>query len=221
MSEHQPTPKIRHEWYQTDSEVVVSIFIKNTKPEELQVDLQPKSLTVNYALQAGSEGCFALDPLRHEIQADQSSWRSLSSKIELKLKKKTAGVKWDVIEGDEGAEAVPTATIQPAIKAEDHSSAYPSSSRRKTNWDQLAKTVEKEEEEDGSKDKDPNAGGDVALNKLFQKLYGDASDEQKRAMMKSYTESNGTSLSTDWNEVKKSKVETRPPSSMEVKNWEK
>ena len=30
-------------------------------------------------------------------------------------------------------------------------------------------------------------------------------------MMKSYQESNGTALSTDWNDVKKGKVETRPP----------
>ena len=50
---------------------------------------------------------------------------------------------------------------------------------------------------------DPNAGGDKQLNELFQKLYADATDEQRRAMVKSYQESNGTALSTDWNEVKK------------------
>lgn len=54
--------------------------------------------------------------------------------------------------------------------------------------------------------KDPNAGGDKALNKLFQTLYADATDEQKKAMIKSYQESNGTALSTDWNEVKKASL---------------
>ena len=31
------------------------------------------------------------------------------------------------------------------------------------------------------------------------------------AMMKSYQESNGTALSTSWDEVKKGRVETKPP----------
>jgi len=51
--------------------------------------------------------------------------------------------------------------------------------------------------------KDPNGGGDVALNLMFQKLYEGATDEQRRAMIKSYQESNGTSLSTDWASVGK------------------
>lgn len=61
------------------------------------------------------------------------------------------------------------------------------------------------EEEKTAKDheKDPNAGGDKKLNELFQKLYADATDDQRRAMVKSYSESNGTSLSTDWSEVAK------------------
>jgi len=51
--------------------------------------------------------------------------------------------------------------------------------------------------------KDPNAGGDRALNEMFQKLYADATDDQRKAMIKSYQESNGTALSTDWNDVSK------------------
>ena len=39
-------------------------------------------------------------------------------------------------------------------------------------------------------------------------------------MMKSFQESNGTVLSTNWNEVGKEKVEMKPPDSMEFKKWE-
>lgn len=46
---------------------------------------------------------------------------------------------------------------------------------------------------------------------MFQKLYAGATDEQRRAMIKSYQESNGTSLSTSWKDVQKGKVETLPP----------
>jgi len=54
---------------------------------------------------------------------------------------------------------------------------------------------------------------------FFQKLYSGADDATKRAMMKSYTESNGTALSTDWSEVSKKKVETVPPQDMEAKKF--
>jgi suppressor of G2 allele of SKP1 len=38
-------------------------------------------------------------------------------------------------------------------------------------------------------------------------------------MMKSFSESNGTALSTNWEEVKKAKVETNPPDGLEAKKW--
>lgn len=82
--------------------------------------------------------------------------------------------------------------------------AYPSSSKKRHNWDEIVKASAAEDEA-LSKDfaKDPNAGGDRALNEMFQKLYADATDDQRKAMIKSYQESNGTALSTDWNDVSK------------------
>jgi suppressor of G2 allele of SKP1 len=38
-------------------------------------------------------------------------------------------------------------------------------------------------------------------------------------MMKSFIESNGTALSTDWEDVKNRKVETVPPEGVEAKKW--
>ncbi|KAH7152024.1 oxidosqualene:lanosterol cyclase [Dactylonectria estremocensis] len=84
---------------------------------------------------------------------------------------------------------------------------YPSSSRTGTkDWDKLTA----EEDEDDGKD----------INGFFKKLFKNSTPEQQRAMMKSFTESNGTSLSTDWNDVKDRTVETVPPDGVNAKKWE-
>ncbi|MFH4983695.1 hypothetical protein AB6A40_010404 [Gnathostoma spinigerum] len=77
------------------------------------------------------------------------------------------------------------------------------------NWS----AVEKEAEELEEQEKD-------SVDKMFQKIYSNASDDVKRAMIKSYTESGGTVLSTNWNEIKKKKTEVKPPEGMEYKRYE-
>jgi hypothetical protein len=63
--------------------------------------------------------------------------------------------------------------------------------------------------------------GPDALNKLFQQIYANVTDETKRAMMKSYATSGGTVLSTNWGEVKEKDYEKEitPPSGMEVRKF--
>ncbi len=56
---------------------------------------------------------------------------------------------------------------------------YPTSSKNPRDWDKIAAGVKKEEKEEKPE-------GDAALNKLFQQIYGDGSDEVKRAMNKSF-----------------------------------
>ncbi|KAF2355680.1 SGS domain [Trinorchestia longiramus] len=75
------------------------------------------------------------------------------------------------------------------------------------NWDRIS--VEEEEPE-----------GDQALNQLFQKIYKDADENTRKAMNKSFTESGGTVLSTNWNEVAEKKVEVKAPDGMEYKKFE-
>lgn len=88
--------------------------------------------------------------------------------------------------------------------------------KRGKNWDGITEEILKAEKPKTS-DEDPNVGGDGTVNEFFQKIFKDADEDTKRAMMKSYSESGGTTLSTNWDEVKKSKVEVKPPQGAEWK----
>ena len=90
--------------------------------------------------------------------------------------------------------------------------AYPSSKKVK-DWDKLEAEVKKQE-------KDEKLEGDAALNKFFREIYSNADEDMRRAMSKSFVESNGTVLSTDWKEVGAKKIESTPPDGMELKKWE-
>lgn len=86
------------------------------------------------------------------------------------------------------------------------------------NWDAVTEEILKAEPKKGPND-DPNAGGDAAVNEFFQSLFAGADPDTRRAMMKSYQESGGTTLSTNWEEVGKGKVEVKPPQGSEWKQW--
>uniref|UniRef100_A0A1B6CNN1 CS domain-containing protein n=1 Tax=Clastoptera arizonana TaxID=38151 RepID=A0A1B6CNN1_9HEMI len=91
---------------------------------------------------------------------------------------------------------------------ENHKVSSNATNKLSKNWDKVIKDeVENEQEGD-------------SVNNLFQKIYGEGDDECKKAMIKSFTESNGTVLSTNWNEISKNKVESKPPDGMEWKKWD-
>jgi suppressor of G2 allele of SKP1 len=66
-------------------------------------------------------------------------------------------------------------------------------------------------------DKDEIEGDETSH--FFKQLYSGATPEQQRAMMKSYQESGGTVLSTDWSNVGNKTVVPEPPEGMEAKKY--
>ncbi|KAI8833919.1 SGS domain-containing protein [Chytridium lagenaria] len=156
-----PPAKIRHEWFQNENFVTVSVFIKKHQKGTRQHRLCPKSLSVTVKLPTGSDFTLDLDPLAHAI-------------IEIKLKKENVGVMWGTLEGED--EPI-LRTMQAAGEP-----TYPSSSKKQ--------------------------------------IYRNADDNTRRAMMKSFVESNGTTLSTNWEEVGKGKVEVNPPEGMVAKKFD-
>lgn len=78
------------------------------------------------------------------------------------------------------------------------------------NWDKIVKEFEEDEEKNGEKD----------VNELFKQIYSQGDEEMRRAMNKSFAESGGTVLSTNWDEVKRETVEVKPPDDCEFKKWD-
>ncbi|KOO24709.1 suppressor of g2 allele of skp1-like protein [Chrysochromulina tobinii] len=206
--------KIRHEWYQTQSEVVVSVLARNVSPEKVQVDFHEAEVDVSIKLESGAEYIHTFS-LFHKIVPEQSKYSVGASKIELKLKKHTMG-KWETLEGSGDAEVIAGAlNAEPAVADEALKPAskkvYSGSSK---DWDAVESKLKKEEE-------DEKPEGEEALNKLFRDIYGRSDETTRRAMNKSFQTSGGTVLSTNWKEVAEKDYEKdrSAPDGQEWKKW--
>ncbi|XP_067108836.1 protein SGT1 homolog isoform X3 [Osmerus mordax] len=193
-------PPAKHDWYQTESQVIVTIMVKNAQKDAVLVSFAEKELSANIRLASGEDLGLSFH-LLHPIVPQQSTFKILSTKVEIKMKK-TEAIRWEKLEG-EGQE--------PNIK---HftPNQYPSSSHYTRNWDKVVVDIKEEEKKE-------KLEGDAALNNLFQQIYTDGTDEVKRAMNKSFMESGGTVLSTNWTDVGKRKVDMSPPDDVEWKKY--
>ena len=231
-----PPNKIRHEWYQQNDTVIVTLFAKGIPKDKATVEIKPASLEMSFPLPTGSTFDFSLDPLFYKIDHAASSFKIMSTKAEFTLKKATPGQKWPNLEGSEptdGDFAKPDGDDGDAIKravladgAKNSGPAYPTSAKTgPKDWDKVAsdltKKPKKDDENGEEGDDDVNIDDEEGdpVNGFFKKLYKGADEDTRRAMMKSYQESNGTALSTNWSEVGKGKVETTPPDGMEARPW--
>ncbi|KAL2176458.1 SGS domain-containing protein [Thermothelomyces heterothallicus CBS 202.75] len=237
--------KLRVDFYQSNNNVTVSLFVKDANKDELDVKFSDNYIQISPLPRAaapyvkpGDREATSTIILGGRIDPSKSRYAVTPRKIELVLQKVTPGVKW----GSWGREEIgpaseelttsagpgsttasanqpesasrasvssPPAAQPPTTATTSAAPAYPTSSRSgPKNWDKLG---EAEAEDDVDKQD---------VNYFFKQLYKGATPEQQRAMMKSFIESNGTALSTDWNDVKDRKVETVPPEGVEAKKWE-
>ncbi|KAF7507594.1 hypothetical protein GJ744_010264 [Endocarpon pusillum] len=240
----QSTAKLRHEWFQNAQNVTVTLYAKGVPKDKAELEINEDSISISFPHPSNpsSTFTFTLDPLFALIDISGSKASVMSTKIEITLRKRTPGQKWNALEGsaplkdettahppDSAAKAAVLSTLaEDAVKATQTAPSYPTSSRSgPKNWDKLAddltakkKTSRKHKKKDKAEksdegesehgheddDLDSDYGGDP-VDGFFKKLYAGADDDTRRAMMKSYQESGGTALSTDWKDVGKRRVE--------------
>ncbi|GAB1193104.1 hypothetical protein APSETT444_002307 [Aspergillus pseudonomiae] len=232
-----PSEKVRHEWYQSNETVVVTLYVKGVPKDQVDIELKDESVSLQFPLPSGAEFDFTLDPLFASVDPSSSKVSVMSTKIELVLKKRAPGQKWSALEASAGdIKLSGRQVISDPTPAGSSAPVYPSSSRKgPKDWDKLASSLTAKpkpkdkgkvkdgeptdskaddagDESDGADSVDSDFGGGDAVDAFFKKLYANADENTRRAMNKSYFESQGTSLSTNWSEVSKGKVEPRPPS---------
>jgi len=190
-----PKPKVRLDSYQTESDFVVSVMAKNLKKEEVSVEFGVENFRVKAKLPDGSDYENEVHCAR-KINPDNCTFKVMSTKVEIRLRKLEGGI-WPALEAEKSV-------------AKDFKPCYPSSSTKRHDWDKVEKEIKKQEEEEPEED----------VNSLFAKIYNSGDENTRRAMMKSMQESNGTVLSTNWEEVGKKQVEVSPPDGMEYKKWD-
>ncbi|XP_075241210.1 uncharacterized protein LOC142336337 [Convolutriloba macropyga] len=206
---------IRKDFYQKDNTVCATFYVKNIKADSSTIDITEHQLhikldTPNGVLKETYE-------LFNAVEPDKCSFKIMSTKLEVKLCS-TTFIKWTSLEKPVNDNAsVPATTVNLTTTSGDTSSVhtYPSSSVKKqpADWNKLETDLIKEEKEEKKE-------GDEGLNQLFQNIFKDGTPEQQKAMIKSFTESGGTVLSTNWDEVGGKKVEVQPPDGMEFKKWD-
>ncbi|KAJ7514261.1 hypothetical protein O6H91_23G035600 [Diphasiastrum complanatum] len=209
VSQQSVQPKFRHEWYQAQTHVVITIFAKGIKNDDVKIDFGEQMLSVIIQAHDGEPYILQLR-LYGKVKASECSYKVLSTKIEVRLVKAEL-INWKGLEFDKRQDVQRHSGI---IEAAVPQTRYPSSSKKaSTDWDKFEAEVKKEE-------KDEKLEGDAALNKLFREIYQNADEDTRRAMNKSFVESSGTVLSTNWKEVGTKHVEGSAPKGMEMRKWE-
>lgn len=202
-----PAPSVRHEWFQTLDSITFTFYVKGRTPSDVCAKVvDGRNLDVTIKLDDGREFQHAFENLFATI-SETLQINVPSMKVEI-IAAKTARAQWPALE-IKGAPAAATPAPAPlaAFPKTQSDLKYPNSKGK--DWNKVNLETDEEKPE-----------GEQALQKLFRDIYANATDETKKAMVKSFTESNGTVLSTNWSEIGKEKVKWEPPEGMEAKKWD-
>lgn len=177
---------IKKDWYQSETHVYVNILGKHSSKEDCSITMDSDKVIIRAIFATGQPYTLHLQLFKN-IVPDRSTYKLMSSKLEISLAKTESG-RWDVLE---------KAIVQPPANIIGQT----------RNWDQVVNDMTKDDE-------------DNDVQSLFKKIYSEGNDEVRKAMNKSFLESGGTVLSTNWRDVGHDRVEVKPPEGMEWKKWD-
>lgn len=190
-------PPPRFAAYQSATHVTVDVYVKGVDRAASKVTFGETTLGVALVKRDGTPVGELDLVLGGAVVPDTATWSATAVKVEVRLAKATAGTAWPAdrlaLPAAQAATAAAAAAAPSAAAAA--SAAVAAAEAKRRAWEASAAAQLGEEDEMGG---DPMA--------LFRKLYDGSDDDARRAMIKSYSESNGQVLSMNWGEVAKKKV---------------
>lgn len=203
----------RFQWYQSDITCTIDIFVKNVKEVDCSfLSTEQQRLKVSFKDNQGKdyERCFFI-----HAPCQSVSHRIFSTKLEITLLKQSSAI-WTDLESSK----IEAGSSSADVLANERPPSYPTSyaKHKDLDWSRVA-TQELGKETSNQQDLDPSFGDyddsefdeNNSMEGFFKKTYANASDDSKRAMNKSFVESEGTVLSSNWNDIKDRTVEPHPP----------
>lgn len=181
---------LRTDWFDSGKTVELSIYVKNISAASVILTIKKDTLGVKFNDTNGNNYNYTVNKLFDEIDDGKSSFKVYGTKLSILLAKKNNKV-WKSLEGSNSRDGVTN-----TIPKDDIPIPYTSSANKKVEWTRFNF---EEDDEDDEEDGTPQA--------FFEKLYREADSDAQKAMMKSFMESNGTSLSTDWEDVGSRRVD--------------
>lgn len=189
--------KTRTDWYQTSNSITISLFTTRLPSDvsEIRTTLNKNNqLSLSWILPIESSE-FQYDiNLSQEVDKESIKFKIFTKKVEISMDKLNKGKTWK--------------TLEITKEQEQEQNNDNSNTKKQKDWSKI--TFDEEDEIDA---------GTGTADEFFQKLYSNADPDTRKAMMKSFMESNGTTLNTNWEDVKTDKVEPSPPDGMELKQW--
>lgn len=195
--------KFTHNWYQNATFITLSLE-SNTPIEKEKFEFVLEKKSIKLIHKVAQKAIFEMS-LSNSIVPEYSKYSVINRRIEFNLKKEVENFNWITVDRKKVEETSST-----------FKQSYPTSSKKKKDWDNLEKEINEELVSDAKTD--PNEG----MMKLFRDIYERSDENTRRAMIKSFQTSGGTVLSTNWGEVKDKDYEGRDrPEAPKGQEWRK
>lgn len=182
---------MKMDWYQNPSRVSLDLYAKGVDKDASEVKFDKQRIYIRLVTPGKPE--FVMDKeLFDEVTVSSCSWSASKYKVEVRLAKAASGKAWISLdkEGD-----IASASVRASAFAQKRQEKL---TEKQKEWNKKADEELKDYKED-----------DSAMG-AFREIYKMSDEDTRRAMMKSYSESGGQVLSTDWSKVKKEKVVYKP-----------